>query len=91
MAEYQREYPLLEENIRILEYLLQNFNDGRSKAFYCTAVNLMDLPLLKLIINQINEEIATSDMPLKNQIDRIIHMFELQAAAINIDLKLKKK
>lgn len=87
LAAYQAE---LDEKIQILEYLILRFNDGRRKTFYCTAVNLLDLPILKRIINEINEEIASSDTLLKDKIDRIVYIFESQAAALNIELALKK-
>jgi hypothetical protein len=32
----------LKEKSLILEYLLEHHNDGRSKSFYCLAVNLLD-------------------------------------------------
>lgn len=34
---------MLEEKIEILEFLIENYNDGRSKNIYCIAVNLLEL------------------------------------------------
>ena len=45
----------LQEKIEILEYLLGTFNDGRRKAFYCNAVNLLPLSDLREIKEQIQE------------------------------------
>ncbi|HOQ09753.1 MAG TPA: hypothetical protein PLG09_06470 [Syntrophomonadaceae bacterium] len=42
---YQRE---LEEKIDILHYILDNYNDGRRKSFFCTAVISWICRILKM-------------------------------------------
>ncbi len=40
----------LREKIRILRFLLDDFNDGRKKALFYTAVNLLELENLRLLL-----------------------------------------
>lgn len=47
MGTYRKE---LDTKVTILRELLDNYNDGRRKNFYCLAVNLMPLPQLKEIM-----------------------------------------
>ena len=37
----------LDEKIGLLKILLENYDDGRRKSFYCLAVNLLELPDVK--------------------------------------------
>lgn len=38
------------QKVELLKYLLENYNDGRRKSFYCLAVNLLDLEDLKRVM-----------------------------------------
>lgn len=80
----------LQEKIAILEFLLSTCNDGRRKAFYCNAVNLLTLPDLREIMTEIKEKIASRGIPQKEQIEEIVRLFEARAASLNISLKLRK-
>lgn len=78
----------LDEKVSFLEYLLNHYNDGRKKNFYCLAVNL--LPLADL--HEIREHIRTIDenKPQKEKITQIKSWFDEKAKRKNIDLKLRK-
>lgn len=80
----------LNEKIDILEFLINNYNDGRRKSYYCNAVNLLKLNILKVIMTEINEKISKQDTNMKNKIKQIILLFEEQASKDNIELKLRK-
>ncbi|MEI8199146.1 MAG: DUF3795 domain-containing protein [Eubacteriales bacterium] len=80
----------LREKIKILDFLLNTYNDGRRKAFYCNAVNMLPLPDLREIMKEIQEKIAGRDLPLKEQIEEIVRLFEARAASQDILLKLRK-
>jgi hypothetical protein len=84
---YQME---LNEKVHILEFLINNYNDGRKKSFYCVTVNLLKLADLKRIIEQIDEKIKNQDIDAKGKIKLIIDLFESKAKNKNIDLKLRK-
>lgn len=80
----------LNEKIEILEFLIGNHNDGRSKNFYCVAVNLLELDDLRDIMKRIREQIDVSDVPMKEKICRIRALFETQAEMTGLELKLRK-
>jgi hypothetical protein len=81
----------LGEKIRILEFLIENYNDGRRKSFYCTAVNLMELTDLKEIIHEIENNISKTDDAEKDKIKSIVSLFEDKAKEKNIELRLRNK
>lgn len=80
----------LNEKVKILEFLLNNYNDGRRKTFYCNAVNLLKLSDLQDIIDEIDKEIGKKDIGIKDKIALIISRFEAAASRENIELKLRK-
>lgn len=81
----------LDEKVRILEYLIKNYNDGRRKGFYCLAVNLLQLNDLRDIINEINEKISVREISLKEKIEQILILFQTKASEAKIELKLRKQ
>jgi hypothetical protein len=85
LEQYQSE---LNEKISFLEYLINNYNDGRRKNFYCIAVNVLTLADL----NDIKEHIPKFDetAPLKDKIKAVESLFYEKAGSKNIDLKLRK-
>jgi Protein of unknown function (DUF3795) len=80
----------LNEKIVILEKLLKNYDDGRRKSFYCTAVNLLNLSDLKSIMKHIDAQ-TEPDMPIKEKTTAAIHLLEEMAQQREISLKLRKK
>ncbi len=80
----------LREKIEILEFLLNTYNDGRRKSYYCSAVNLLPLPDLREIMSETQEKIAPSDIPQKEKIEETIRLFEARAKSKDIELKLRK-
>lgn len=52
----------LEEKSGILSYLLEHFNDGKSKNFFCLAVNLLDLEDLREITGGLTESSDTKEV-----------------------------
>lgn len=46
---------ILEEKSRILNHLLKHYDDGRSKSFYCLAVNLLEIEDLQEACKDIEE------------------------------------
>ena len=80
----------LNEKIKILNDLLKNFDDGRRKSFFCTAMNLLDLQDISCVINQIIAEIETESPP-KTKAAIAVRLFEEMAQKRNVSLKLRKK
>jgi len=52
----------LKEKSEILCYLLEHHNDGKSKNFFCLAVNLLDLEDLREVKNSLNEAMGTKEV-----------------------------
>lgn len=42
-----------EEKIRLLGYLLSSCNDGRRKTLFCLAVNLLELPDVRIVVDRL--------------------------------------
>lgn len=80
----------LDEKVVILKYLLQNFNDGRRKSFFCISVNLLSLADVKLAMEKIEaDSIYISDLKQKALI--ATNCFQSIATQYGITLKLNKK
>ncbi|HPB16540.1 MAG TPA: DUF3795 domain-containing protein [Clostridia bacterium] len=82
---------ILEQKEEVLKYLLNNYNDGRSKNFYCLAVNLMDINDIKEIIMQFERMEDLRNMTLPQQAVILRGMFSKVSSKSGITLKLNKK
>jgi len=83
-----------EKRIKFLEIMLENFNEGRSKSFYCIASALLPLDDLEHALNRSNEqikfeEIELNDLKAKSKILRTY--LNQYASEKKIELKLRKK
>jgi len=87
IAAYEGELNL---KIKILEELLENYDDGRRKGLFCLAVNLLELDDVNLVMEQIKAETA-STFDIKEKAKTAAGLFEVKAAQQNIELKLRKK
>jgi hypothetical protein len=83
IEKYKKE---LNEKVRILEFLIKNYNDGKRKNFYCIAVNLLKLADLKKIMKQIDKDVNIKE----DMVKRIVDLFEEKAKKGKIALKLRK-
>lgn len=80
-----------EEKIRILAFLLENYNDGRKKNFFCVAVNLLELEDLKSVMQEIETEKELCSLPIKERAAYMKKRLENIADERQIVLKLRKK
>jgi len=78
----------LNEKIKILEELLENYDDGRRKSFYCLAVNLLELQDLNSIIGKIRN--IDSQITLKEKAKAVTCFFQEAADKKGVILKLRK-
>lgn len=85
---YQKEQ---KEKIEILKFLLENYNDGRKKSFFCLAVNLLELSDLKMIMIQIKEDKELESLSSKERTACVAGKFQDVAGQRKITLKLRKK
>ncbi len=79
------------EKADILRYLLENFNDGRRKTFFCVAVNLLELPELRDIVRQLNGGQLPPEMPQKEKSACAVKLLQQTADQRGITLRLRKK
>ena len=75
------------EKAEILRDLLNNYNDGRQKSFFCTAVNLLDLQDIRNVMIQIKKD-TTPDEPVKEKSKAAVRLFQIAADERNISLML---
>lgn len=80
----------LQEKRAILRRLLAQYNDGRRKSFYCTAVNLLTLSDLQSVMKQLDGA-SFMDMPLKERATVAVQLLNNLAEERQIDCRLKKK
>lgn len=78
------------EKIKILKFLLANYNDGRKKTFYCLAVNLLELQDLRNIMEQIETCQDLASLSLKEQVKYTVDLFQELANNKGIILKKRK-
>lgn len=94
MGDAERDLPeylkTLKMKQEILEDLILNYNDGKSKGFYCLAVNLLPLSELKGIIAAINDNTDIEDIDKRAKSKRITDMMKTMASDMQIELKLRK-
>lgn len=64
----------------ILEQLITHHNDGKSKGFFCLAVNLLSLDTLNEIITALQNNIDTN----------AVGLIKMKANELGIELKLRK-
>jgi len=79
----------LNEKVAILEELLESYNDGRKKSFFCLAVNLLELPDIKAVIKRIDKEVKP-EQSQKEKAAIATKMFNEMAELRGISLKLRK-
>lgn len=87
----ERYHSELKEKMQILRYLLDNFNDGRRKSFFCMAVNLIEIEDLKSAVKEIEEEVSGKELTVKGKAVISVEILKSAAARKNIVLKLRKK
>ena len=80
----------IDEKMNILEILLNNYNDGRRKSFFCVAVNLLDLCDIKAVMNRIAAG-TTPDSTLKEKATVAASLFIEMADTKAVSLKLRKR
>lgn len=81
----------LQEKLVLLKKLLEHYNDGRRKSFYCMAVNLLALSQLQAILQQLEEEGNLRGAFVKERAAAAVDLLQKAAAEKEIVLKLRKK
>ncbi|MCL2857631.1 MAG: DUF3795 domain-containing protein [Oscillospiraceae bacterium] len=79
----------LNTKVQILEGLLENYNDGRRKSFFCLAVNLLELEDVESVMAQIEAQTKAVDCA-KEKAAIAARIFQDVADVKGISLKLRK-
>ena len=77
------------EKQKFLLHLLDNYDDGRSKLFYCTACQLIPTPYLNLTIKGIENKI-TNGADIKERSKLMRGAINKLADKLSVNLKLRK-
>jgi len=56
------------KRIKLLETMIENFDDGKSRSFYCKAAALLDLTSLEGSLDKATQRIITDDIKIKAKI-----------------------
>ena len=81
------------ERIKLLEEMLKEFNEGRSRSFYCIAVALLSVDDVKKSIDSAKKEVKTLDVrkdDVKSKAKILRKIIQDVADKKGIDLKLRK-
>jgi hypothetical protein len=81
----------LGKKAEILQQLLQNYNDGRHKSFFCIAANLLEVQELKAVMDQISLEICNEYLSIKEKAVVVERLLQTAAKQRCVELKLNKK
>ena len=82
------------KRIRLLETMLKEFDDGRSKSFYCIASTLLPIVDLETSLNKAKEKTRLDKIKqddIRGRTKTLKSFLEDFAARERIDLKLRKK
>lgn len=78
------------EKVEWLQALLKDYNDGRRKTFFCTAVNLLPLPAVRRIMERLEAE-KTAELERKERSARAVQLFLEAAQQEQIEIRLRRK
>jgi len=87
MRAYEAE---LNRKVELLKILLKDFDDGRRKSFFCTAVNLLDMQDVEAVMAQILEQTDGGDSG-SEKAAAAVRLFQAMADRRNLALRLRKK
>ena len=79
----------LDEKMEALRLLLDSYDDGRRKSFFCVAVNLLGLADVRSVIDCLPEE--TEGMSAKERATVTARLLQAAADGCGISLKLRKR
>lgn len=78
-----------QDKIDFLKTLLENYNDGRTKGFYCLSVQLLPLDRLQAALAQVKQSMTPQLTP-KDKARLVRAAFDGLAATSSVELKLRK-
>jgi hypothetical protein len=82
------------KRIALLENFIENYNDGRSRSFYCLATTLLTLKSLNDSLKKADQQIQNENIgknDKKSKADILKEYLNASAAREGVELKLRKK
>ena len=80
-----------EEKHSILAALLRDYNDGRRKTFFTTAVYLLPLAELRSVMTMLESRPELAEQPVKERARAAAELLQATAEHLGVSLKLNKK
>jgi len=80
----------LKEKQEILLHLIENYNDGRSKGFYCIAIDILPLTALNDIMENIENNERLKNTNTKEKALVVTALIKEKANDLNLELTLRK-
>ncbi len=80
----------LRKRMEYLDELLQEYNDGRRKGFFCLAVNDLPIETLDEIHSELKSSNAYEPGEIKERSQRAVELVRKKASELHIDLALRK-
>ena len=77
------------EKIKLLRYLIENYNEGRSKSYYCLSCQLLPLDDVREVVAEA-EKSGIENLGPKEKAKILKTAISSLADRLNIDLKLRK-
>ena len=78
------------KRIRLLEKMIKDFDDGRSRSFYCRAAALLDIPSLENSINDAKQRISSGDIKIRAKFLREVLNQSALKQGIELFMKVSK-
>ncbi len=79
------------EKVEILKLLLDNYNAGRQKTFFCLAVNLLEIEDIRNVMKHLTDNSDIEILPIKEKAQYTVNQFQAIADKQGINLKLNRK
>ncbi len=80
----------LEKKHEYLADLIENYNDGRTKGFYCLAIDLFPVSELADIMKKIKMADKEKSSDIKEKVKKIKELFNARAGELKIEITLRK-
>ena len=80
---------VLEEKAQVLRALLEGYNDGRRKRFFCTAVNLLETEDLRGVMAELAE--GPPDAAVQERAALAVRLLQARGVSRGLTLKLNRR
>jgi hypothetical protein len=79
------------EKAELLDIFLSDYNDGRKRTLFCTAVNLLDVQELREVLGELRPRADGEALTPRESSALAASLLQAAAARKQLDLKLRRK